>query len=97
MWLTGGALRLLERSAPGVLYNDLSACNDYQTGLESAANVRCPTLLILGRHDRMTPPRAAQGLLATIPNARSLIVDNCGHMMFSERPDEVLDALIQFI
>ena len=48
MWLTGGALRLLERAAPGVLYTDLNACNEYCNGLESAARVGCPSLLILG-------------------------------------------------
>ncbi len=48
MWMTGGALRLLERAGPGVLYNDLKSCNDYVHGLNSAAHVRCPALLRQG-------------------------------------------------
>ena len=42
MWMTGGALRLLERSGPGVLFNDLDACNRYVRGPESAARGALP-------------------------------------------------------
>jgi hypothetical protein len=34
---TGCAERLLERARPGVLFKDLTACNDYRDGLASAA------------------------------------------------------------
>jgi pimeloyl-ACP methyl ester carboxylesterase len=97
IWMTGLAIRLLERAAPGVLYRDLSACDDYRNGLQSAARVTCPALLILGRNDRMTPPRAAEQLLAAIPGVEAVVLEGCGHMMFSERPDAVLDALIGFL
>ena len=33
MWMTGAAIRLMERSRPGVLHVDLAACNDYAEGL----------------------------------------------------------------
>src|SRR4249920_2724481 len=51
MWMYGDSLARLRRLAPGVLYNDLKACNEYR--LEG--NVACPALLILGRRDVMTP------------------------------------------
>ena len=95
--MAGGAQRLLERAGSGVLYNDLNACNDYQTGLASAAAVQCPALLLLGQHDRMTPPRAAPALAAALPEARTVKLARCGHMLLAERPDETLDALIAFI
>jgi len=34
---------------------DLRACNDYKNGLKAAANVKCPTLCILGDKDKMVP------------------------------------------
>ncbi len=94
LWMTGGGLRLLEHSAPGVLYADLTACNDYQGGLEAAAKVRCPALLLLGERDAMTPPRAAKALAEAIPGAETVVLAGCGHMMMIEQPDQVLDALI---
>lgn len=97
MWMIGGSVRLLERSAPGVLFNDLSACNEYRHGLQSAERVKCPALLLLGARDAMSPPRAAQALAAAISDARSVVLPGCGHMMMSEQPDQVLEALVDFI
>jgi len=94
MWVTGGGLRLLERGGDGVLHNDMKACNDYTTGLEAAAKVRCPATIVLGTGDMMTPPRNARALAAALPGARTVVLQGSGHMMMAERPNETLDALI---
>lgn len=93
LWMTGAAARLLEGAGDGVLYTDLGACDGYRGGLEAASRVRCPVLLVLGREDRMTPPRAARELADAIPSSRTVVLDACGHMSMVERPDRVLDAL----
>ena len=59
MWMYGDTLARLSRLSPGVLYNDLKACKEYAAGLESAAKIACPALVIAGGRDMMTPPRAA--------------------------------------
>ena len=94
MWMYGDTLARLERLAPGVLHNDLKACNDYAAGLESAAKVKCPALFILGRRDVMTPPRAAQALQEKIAGAKTVTLDASGHSLMAEAPDATLDALI---
>jgi len=93
MWMTASGVRLLERGAPGVLANDLSACNAYQAGLESARKIACPTVVLLGRQDIMASPRAAGPLMEALADARRVELDRCGHMMMSEQPDAILDAL----
>src|SRR4051795_5150184 len=40
LWMHGGAQATLELCAPGVLFNDLSACNNYQDALASAAKIK---------------------------------------------------------
>jgi pimeloyl-ACP methyl ester carboxylesterase len=92
-WLMGGGERLLERLRPGVLSADLEACNAYGDGMESAAKVTCPALVVMGAEDKMTPARAGAKLAAAISGANSVIIPNCGHMMTAEKPDETLDAL----
>ena len=97
MWMHGDTLARLERLAPGVLYNDLKACNDYAAGEESAAKVKCPALFILGRRDVMTPPKQAVGLSNLLKESKSVFVAPSGHSLMAEAPDATLDALIAFI
>jgi pimeloyl-ACP methyl ester carboxylesterase len=96
MWMYGDALARLARLAPGVLYNDLKACNDYAGGLESASRVTCPALMILGARDVMTPARNAEALTKAIKNATRKIIEPSGHTLMAEAPDATLDALIEF-
>jgi len=97
MWMSGLAIRLLERSGPGVLYAGLNACNEYKHGMDSAARVQCPTLMILGQLDAMTPVRMAHALETVIPNVQCSILEDCGHMLMAEKPNQVLDLLIEFL
>lgn len=97
MWMTGSALRLLERTRPGVLSTDLLACHGYATGLEAAKDVRCPTLIILGDRDIMAPNRNAQALIEALPDTRVVTLADTGHALMAEQPDAVLDALRHFL
>jgi len=93
LWMHSGAQRVLENCRPGVLFNDLSACNAYQNALAAAATIAVPTTLILGERDMMTPAKAGKALAAALPNARTIVLPGAGHMMMVERPDELLAAL----
>jgi pimeloyl-ACP methyl ester carboxylesterase len=93
LWMHSGAQRVLENCRPGVLFNDLSACNAYQNALAAAAQIAVPATLILGERDMMTPARAGKALAAALPNSRTVMLPSAGHMMMVERPDELLAAL----
>jgi pimeloyl-ACP methyl ester carboxylesterase len=97
VWLTGNALRLLERTNPGVLHTDLVACDAYAGALAAAAKVRCPTLAIVGARDIMAPPKNARELIGALREARLVDLPDCGHAMMAEQPDAVLDALRSFV
>ncbi len=84
LWMHSGAQRVLEQCRPGVLFNDLAACNAYQNALAA---------FILGERDMMTPAKAGKTLAAVLPNSRTIILRGAGHMMMAERPDELLAAL----
>jgi pimeloyl-ACP methyl ester carboxylesterase len=93
LWMHSGAERVLEQCRPGVLFNDLSACNAYQNALTAAAKVTVPVTLILGERDMMTPARAGKALAAALANSRTVVLPGAGHMMMAERPDQLLAAL----
>ena len=92
-WMTGLGNVLLEAAAPGVLHNDLAACNAYRTALEAAAKVAAPTTIVAGELDQMTPLKSARTLAAALQGARMQVCRGAGHMLLAERPDEVIAAL----
>ena len=97
IWMSGNALRLMERSRPGALYNDLLACRDYSDGVNAAGGVRCPSLVILGQRDVMAPPANATLLIEALADKRVVTLSDCGHSLMAEAPRAVLDALREFL
>ena len=93
LWLGGGVLRLLERADPKSLAADLAACDAYRDAGAAAAQVRCPTLLLLGGDDRMTPASRARPFAERFADARITVLPRVGHSMMAEDPVAVLAAM----
>ena len=89
-------MRLLERSAAGVLHADLAACNGFSAD-QFGSVVDTKTLIIAGSADQMTPAKSGLKVASTIPNSQNIVLQGSGHSMLSEQPNEVLDALAQFL
>lgn len=87
------ARRLLEKNRPGVLFNDLNACNDYAN--ETAAQtIRCPVVFGSGERDRMTSPRAAAAAAQALADARFELIGNSGHGVMAEQPESTHRLLV---
>jgi pimeloyl-ACP methyl ester carboxylesterase len=56
-------------------------------------SIRCPTLVLVGDDDRITPRPKAEEMAAGIEGASLVVIPACGHLSALERPDEVNDAL----
>jgi len=97
LWLRRESLAVLSGNKPGVIHNDLAACNAYKDALARAAEVKCPTVLVLGDGDLMTPLSKGKTLASAIRGAVGVVVPNSGHFMMVERPDETLDALKSYV
>jgi pimeloyl-ACP methyl ester carboxylesterase len=91
-WMAGGTLRLLEHGRKGVVGIDLRACDRYKGSAAAVQKVKVPTVLVLGSNDRMSPAKAAAPL-AAIPGAKTIVIEQAGHMMMTEQPGRTLDAL----
>lgn len=93
MWLPNINLRVMERQQPGVLYNDMAACNAYQLGQDAIQALQCPTTLIAGSADRMTSVKVARALAASIPRAHLVELVGVGHALMAEAPEAVAQAI----
>ncbi|MFO1320028.1 MAG: alpha/beta hydrolase [Burkholderiales bacterium] len=96
-WVIGENLRLMQRQKPGVMHVDFTACNAYANGAVAAAKAACPALLILGKRDIMTPPRATKEIAAALQTVKTVEIAGSGHALMAEKPDEVLDAIRAFL
>ncbi len=49
-------------------------------------SVRCPTLVICGDSDQLTPPECSEEIAALVPGSQLVMVPQCGHMLTMEQP-----------
>jgi len=55
--------------------------------------IECPTLVLCGREDALTPLHMHEELVGLIRTARLAVIEQCGHLSTLERPAEVNLAL----
>jgi pimeloyl-ACP methyl ester carboxylesterase len=53
------------------------------------SRIDCPTTVIVGRQDALTPPKVAQEMADGIPGAEIAVIEDCGHLSTLERPEAV--------
>ena len=61
------------------------------------ARIACPTLVLVGEGDQLTPPDRAREMAEGIPGAELVIMPDCGHLSTIEKPDEVGRALVKWL
>lgn len=59
----------------------------------SLVRISCPTLVLCGRQDALTPVECHTEIAAGIANSRLVVVEDCGHLATMERPEAVNRAL----
>jgi pimeloyl-ACP methyl ester carboxylesterase len=104
--------RLLSPSAPRALRDEVRALGASQSAaavvaaLEALrdrpdrrgelAAITCPTLVVVGTRDVLTPPSEAASLARAIPGARLVELEGAGHLANLEAPAAFSDALLGF-
>lgn len=95
-WQPGGTERLVRRSPEDVLAIDLAACAAFDaTGPARAVSV--PTLVVIGKADRMTPPRMQREMAGLIPGSEVVEMEGVGHETMLQRPREFNRVLAAFL
>lgn len=59
--------------------------------------IKCPTLVLVGEGDQLTPPTLSEEIASGIPNSRLVVVRDSGHLSTLERPDAVNTALVEWM
>ena len=65
--------------------------------LEGIATIDLPTTVMVGTRDALTLPKKAEQIVATVPGARLVTLQNRGHMLPLEDPDTVTDEIVRAV
>jgi pimeloyl-ACP methyl ester carboxylesterase len=59
--------------------------------------IRCPTLVLAGRQDALTPVELQEEMASRIPDATLVLLPRCGHISTLERPQAVTGAMLTWL
>jgi pimeloyl-ACP methyl ester carboxylesterase len=86
----------LRNTGADVLLDDFLACDRFDV-MDRLGEIEVPVLVVNGTADRLTPTKYARFLAEHIAGARLVVVEGAGHMVMLERPEEVAEAVGQFV
>jgi pimeloyl-ACP methyl ester carboxylesterase len=61
------------------------------------SQIHCPTLVIVGSEDKLTPPAEAEVIQQGIRNAKLMVIENSGHLSNMETPAKFNKILQEFL
>ena len=84
------------RAGPTTLYRSIRhiLADDIRPLLPRVA---CPTLLVWGEHDPLTPVSDGELIAALMPAARLVVIEGAGHNPMADRPDAFNRQVLRFL
>jgi pimeloyl-ACP methyl ester carboxylesterase len=90
-------LGMAEETGPEAFIRQQTAIMGRPDSRPGLAAIGCPTLVLVGERDELTPPERAEEIAAAVPDARLALVPEAGHLSTIERPEAVTAALVDFL
>jgi len=81
------------RIGPQIFMRQQAAIIGRPDSRKDLSTIKCPTLILCGRQDALTPLEVHEEMSSAIPKARLAIIEDCGHMSTMERPHAVTALL----
>lgn len=95
--LTAAVMAMTERVGKDAFLRQQRAIMGRPDNRPNLPRVACPSLVICGRQDQMTPLGWSEEIASLIPGARLEVIENCGHLSTMERPWNVNVAMRQWL
>ncbi|MDJ0799178.1 MAG: alpha/beta hydrolase [Calothrix sp. MO_167.B12] len=84
------------RPTPQGLYHQSRAILNSDTSAR-ISEISCPTLVMVGKQDILTPVAFSQQLAQLIPHAELVLMENCGHGLLIESTHTVAEKILSFL
>ncbi len=84
------------KNSPEVFHGDYLACDQFDI-MENVGKISLPALIISGGADSLTPVKYGEYLYNHIPEAEISVIEDGGHMMGLEKPEEFTERIRSFL
>ena len=91
--LTDAIIKMADHVGPDAFLRQEKAIMGRSDSRDDLGRIKCPTLILCGRQDALTPVDAHEEMATGISKARFVIIEDCGHMTTMERPQAVTALL----
>jgi 3-oxoadipate enol-lactonase len=88
---------IISRNSPMGVAAAARAMATRADSIPTLVQIDCPTLLVVGREDVLTPPGPMQEMARSIRGSRLEIIDSAGHMPPVEQPEEFARVIRAFL
>ena len=85
--------RMAENVGEEAFLRQLSAQAQRPDSRESLREVRCPTLVMLGRQDQLCSMEMHEEVAAAVPDSKMVVIEDCGHLSTLEQPQAATAVL----
>jgi pimeloyl-ACP methyl ester carboxylesterase len=89
--------QLMEANHLGTIDAALHALMTRPDSTPDLGRIRCPTLVIVGQEDTVTPAADAELLAGSIPGTELVVLPRVGHLSNLEAPEDFSSALTRFL
>ena len=90
-------VRNLGKQTPAGVSAGLRALRDRPDRQAELANIRCPTLVVVGKEDKISPPAEMAGIASAISGAHLVEIAGAGHLSNLESPEAFVAAFANFL
>lgn len=91
--LTNAIVAMADRVGQDAFLRQETAIMNRPDSRKDLRHISCPTLILCGRQDTLTPLELHEEMASSIPNARLTIIEDCGHLSAMEQPQAVTAML----
>ena len=95
--ITGTVQAMAESTGKDAFLRQQTAIMGRADSRADLPRITCPTLILAGRDDQITPPELQLEMAAAIPDATLVLLPRCGHLSPLERPDAVTRQLLAWL
>jgi len=95
--LVAAVRKMILEASPVGIAGALRGMAARSAAIDLLPRIKCPTLILVGEQDVLTPPADSEAMAKGIPNSKLVRLPGAGHLSNLEQPANFNQALLEFL